>query len=130
VNALPSPEDNKEAVQAIHSTAGTFCTRVGHWRRRLQATWPFFRPSPGSAHRRSFAIPWLVLHLALEEGIRGWVAWLDGTGAASLVSLTPTRSKWRGEGTTGCLSHTSIYATAIGLPGEPVAPLSRSGLKI
>ncbi len=30
----------------------------------------------------------------------------------------------------GIMPHTSTYATAIGLPGEPVAPLSRSGLKI
>jgi hypothetical protein len=30
----------------------------------------------------------------------------------------------------GIMSYPSIYATAIGLPGEPVAPLSRSGLKI
>jgi hypothetical protein len=30
----------------------------------------------------------------------------------------------------GIMSYPSTYATAIGLPGEPVAPLSRSGLKI
>jgi hypothetical protein len=31
VNAFPSPEHHKEAVQAaIHSSAGTLCTRVGH----------------------------------------------------------------------------------------------------
>jgi hypothetical protein len=36
VNAFPSPEHNKEAVlAAIHSSAGTLCTRVGYWRR-----WP------------------------------------------------------------------------------------------
>jgi hypothetical protein len=35
VNAFPSPEHNKEAVlAAIHSSAGTLCTRVGYWRRR------------------------------------------------------------------------------------------------
>jgi hypothetical protein len=35
VNALLSPEHNKEAVlAAIHSSAGPLCTRVGHWRRR------------------------------------------------------------------------------------------------
>ena len=35
VNAFPSPEHNNEAVlAAIHSSAGTLCTRVGHWRRR------------------------------------------------------------------------------------------------
>jgi hypothetical protein len=35
VNALPSPEYNKKAVwAAIHSSAGTLGTCVGHWRRR------------------------------------------------------------------------------------------------
>jgi hypothetical protein len=35
VNAFPAPEHNKEAVLAArHSSAGSLCTRVGHWRRR------------------------------------------------------------------------------------------------
>jgi hypothetical protein len=55
VNALPSPEHNKEAVlAAIHSSAGTLCTRVGYWRRRppgylaVFSTFARLRPSRAS----------------------------------------------------------------------------------
>jgi len=35
VNAFPSPEHDKDALlAAIHASAGTFCTRIGHWHRR------------------------------------------------------------------------------------------------
>ena len=51
MNALPSPEYNKKAVwAAIHSSAGTLGTCVGHWRRRppgylaIFSTFARFRP--------------------------------------------------------------------------------------
>ena len=38
--------------------------------------------------------------------------------------------KEKGNGTAGLLSHHKNYRMAIGLPGEPVAPLRRSGAKL
>ena len=62
MNALPSPEHNTEAVlAAIHSSAGTLCTRVGYWRRRppgyLAVFSTFARLRPGCLTKRSGISP-------------------------------------------------------------------------
>ena len=77
MNAFPSPEPNNEAVlAAIHSSAGTLCAHVGHWRRRppgylaVFSTFARLRPGTPPEFASHFNVVEVCLHLSYIVIIR------------------------------------------------------------